>query len=462
MSRHTLLSARQAILDAIAAAPAEGLEAADLLETLGRRGIQISQPTLSRRLNELKAQGHVFMRGTRRGTRYVCDQIAVHFLTPAERRNPVGYNFDYVAQYRPNIDHWLNEEQRTRLRTAGERIRTLPPSQGNTVLERLVIDLSWASSYLEGNTYTLLDTEQLLIEGREASGRTAQETRMILNHKEALDYLRRRAGSFGPHPRDIYELHALLASGLLADEANAGRIRRGIIEISSSSYLPATPPQLLEEQLALVLEKARAIEDPFEQSIFLLALIPYLQPFIDVNKRVGRVAANIPLLKANVCPMSYRDIDKDRYVQGLLAFYELNRPDYLVRAYCDAYERGADRYIAIVERARHVTALDVQYLLEIRQCVADYISALADAKELQTPDNFARVRFSHLDASVRDPLAQRVAEIVNSLHENNRVAWGVSAAVWRRYAARRAGVDRPLSKQPEHPRRRSRTSNSLT
>ena len=284
---------------------------------------------------------------------------------------------------------------------------------------------------------------------------------MILNHKEALDYLRRRAGSFGPHPRDIYELHALLASGLLADEANAGRIRRGIIEISNSSYLPATPPQLLEEQLALVLEKARAIEDPFEQSIFLLALIPYLQPFIDVNKRVGRVAANIPLLKANVCPMSYRDMDKGRYVQGLLAFYELNRPDYLVRAYCDAYERGADRYIAIVERARHVTALDVQYLLEIRQCVADYISALADAKELQTPDNFARVRFSHLDASVRDPLAQRVAEIVNSLHENNRVAWGVSAAVWRRYAARRAGVDRQLSKQPEHPRRRSRTSNSL-
>ena len=191
---------------------------------------------------------------------------------------------------------------------------------------------------------------------------------MILNHKEALDYLRRRAVSFGPHPRDIYELHALLASGLLADEGNAGRIRRGIIEISSSSYLPATPPQLLEEQLVLILEKARAIEDPFEQSIFLLALIPYLQPFIDVNKRVGRVAANIPLLKANVCPMSYRDMDKDRYVQGLLAFYELNRPDYLVRAYCDAYERGADRYIAIVERARHVTALDVQYLLEIRQC----------------------------------------------------------------------------------------------
>ena len=137
------------------------------------------------------------------------------------------------------------------LRAAGERIRALPPARGNTVLERSGDrPLSWASSYLEGNTYTLLDTERLLVEGHAAAGHSAQETRMILNpHKAALDYLREHVTSFGPNQQDIRELHSLLANGLLADEADAGRIRRGIVEIGGSAYFPITPPQQLEEQL---------------------------------------------------------------------------------------------------------------------------------------------------------------------------------------------------------------------
>jgi Fic family protein len=417
-------------------AASAGLGAPEIRERLQNRGIPLSQPTLSRRLGELQRSGHIVRQGLRRGTLYAIDPVALHFSVASERRRPVNYNFTLILGYRPNVTQWLSSTQRERLRAAGERIRALPPARGNTVLERLAIDLSWASSYLEGNTYTLLDTERLLVDGRAAAGHSAQETRMILNHKAALDYLREHAANFGPHQRDIRELHSLLASGLLADEADAGRIRRGIVEIGGSAYFPITPPQQLEEQLELILEKARAVEDAFEQSVFLLAFIPYLQPFIDVNKRVGRLAANIPLLKANVCPMSYRDMDKERYMQGLLAFYELNRPEMLARTYADAYERGVDRYAAIVEQGRELRPLEIQYFRELKQCVADYVGELADGKEVGHPATFARMRFNALPISQREWLAERVAEVVLALHEGNIIAWGVGREVWQRYAAR--------------------------
>jgi len=428
---------QRAILDILTEAPEAGIAASEILQQLKKHGIELSQPTLSRRLEELQKTGDIIRQGTARKTaRYARDSLVAHFSVPAERRKPVNYNFNLIEDYRPNIDYWLSTIQRQELRAAGGKIRALPPAKGSTILERLAIDLSWASSRFEGNTYSLLDTERLLIAGEAAPGHTAQETRMILNHKAALDYLREHAASFGPTPRDIYELHSLLASGLLANDADAGRIRRGLIEISSSSYLPITPPQQLEEQLALILEKARAIEDPFEQSIFLLAFIPYLQPFIDVNKRTGRIAANIPLLKANVCPMSYRDMDKDSYTQGLLAFYELNRPQLLARAYCDAYVRGVDRYIAIVEQGREVNPLENRYLPQIKQCVADFIAAVGNGNEQGHPAQFARRRFEHLPAGERDWLAERVAEIVVGLHDVNILAWGVRREDWEKYSAR--------------------------
>lgn len=433
-----------AILQILDAAPTRGLPAAEIRTQLAARGIRISQPTLSRRLRELKERGAIIRHGARRGrgALYARDPVALHFSVPAERRRPVNYNFNLILEYEPNVSHWFSETQLAQLREAGEKIRALPPAQGNTLLERLTIDLSWASSYLEGNTYSLLDTERLIVEGREAGGHTVQETRMILNHKEALDYLRQHAHEFGPTPRDIYEIHALLANGLLADEANAGRVRRGPIEIGGSSYLPITPPQQLEEQLGFILEKARAIEDPFEQSVFLLAVIPYLQPFIDVNKRVGRLAANIPLLKANLCPMSYRDMDKDSYVSGLLAFYELNRSESLVRAYCDAYVRGTDRYLALVEQGRQVHPFELRHYRELKQCIAGYVQSVAGGEHTRDPAAFARAYFADLTPDAREWLAERAAEIVGSLHEGNSIAWGVSRDLWERYAANRPASSR--------------------
>jgi hypothetical protein len=163
------MSDADAILQILSAPDASGgLGAPEIRERLQRRGVALSQPTPSRRLSDLQRRGQIVRQGLRRGTRYALDPVALHFSIASERRKPVNYNFTLILEYRPNVTRWLSAAQRERFRGAGERIRALPPARGNTVLERLAIDLSWASSYLEGNTYTLLDTERLLVEGRAA------------------------------------------------------------------------------------------------------------------------------------------------------------------------------------------------------------------------------------------------------------------------------------------------------
>jgi len=427
------------LLQLLARSPGVSWTAPELLDCLAAHDAAISQPTLSRRLGELRERGEIIRVGSRRGSRYQVDPVPAHFSIPVERRRPINYNFVLLERYRPNLDHWLSAERRLRLHAAGRRVRELPYAQSNTIFERLLIDLSWASSYFEGNTYSLLDTERLVLEGRAAAGHTARETKMILNHKDALEYVRQHAGSLGPTPRDIRDLHALLSSGLLHNAADSGAIRRGTIEIGGSSYLPITPPQQLAEQLEAILATGRAISDPFEQALFLLVFLPYLHPFIDVNKRVGRLAANIPLFKANLCPMSYRDMDKERYTLGLLAFYELNRPERIASTFCDAYERCVARYVAMVEQGRHVHALEIRYHREIRKCVAAFVASNSAANG-EGAREFALSRFSSLDEPSRDRISTRTAEIVSQLHEGNCIAWGVSRDSWERYCVARAGA----------------------
>ena len=213
--------------------------------------------------------------------------------------------------------------------------------------ERLLIDLSWNSSRLEGNTYSLLDTQRLIELGEAAEGNDARETQMILNHKAAVDLLVERAEHVGFNRYTILNLHALLAENLIADSRAWGRLRSAGVEIGGSSYHPIEDPQIIEECFQQILDKAAAIPDPFEQSFFVLVQLPYLQPFLDVNKRVSRLAANIPLIYGNLCPLSFVDVPTRAYVDGLLGVHELNRTELLRDVYCWACERSSARYSVI-------------------------------------------------------------------------------------------------------------------
>ena len=280
-----------------------------------------------------------------------------------EHRKPVGYQFDFLEDYIPNHTFYLPTPLRHQLRRMGETHKTQLPAgtYGRDILNRLLIDLSWASSHLEGNTYSRLDTRHLIENGQTAKGKAALETQMILNHKAAIELLVDEAESIGFNRFTIQNLHSLLSENLLANPADEGRLRQFLVEISRSVYRPLDVPSQIGEQFDLVLKKADQIEDPFEQSFFIMVHLPYLQPFADVNKRTSRLAANLPLIRANLCPLTFLDVPTKAYTRAILGVYELTRIELLRDLYLWAYERSTQEYLAIQQHIAEPDPFRLQY-----------------------------------------------------------------------------------------------------
>ncbi|WP_225587435.1 Fic family protein [Methylomonas fluvii] len=237
------------------------------------------------------------------------------------------------------------------------------------ILNRLLIDLSWASSRLEDNTYSRLDTERLIEFGQAAEGKDVMETQMILNHKSAIEYLVRDTEHAGVTAETIVALHAFLSDGLLADPMSCGRLRNRAVDIGGSVYLPIAMPQRIEELFGIVISMAAEIADPFEQSFFLMVHLPYLQPFEDVNKRVSRLAANIPLIQHNLCPLSFIDVPQQAYVDAVLGVYELNRIELLRDVYIWAYERSCQQYVAVQQQLVPPDIVRLRYRNELAEVI---------------------------------------------------------------------------------------------
>ena len=238
-----------------------------------------------------------------------------YLVQPLGARRPVGYNQDFLQAYEPNKSHYLNAQQRAELLDFG-RVETVIRPAGTyarNILDRLLIDLSWNSSRIEGNTYSLLETKRLIEFGELASGKDATEAQMILGHKAAIEYIVESAAESSITAHDVYSIHALLSENLLGDPSASGRIRRIAVGIGGSTYLPLENHYTLKEYLDLIIDKMNAIRDPFEQSFFSLVHFSYLQAFEDVNKRTGRIIANIPLVKDNLKPLSFVDVDQESY-----------------------------------------------------------------------------------------------------------------------------------------------------
>lgn len=264
-----------------------------------------------------------------------------------QTRRPVGYKREFLDKYRPNETYYLSENTRNHLFEIGKSPDKERPAgtYARQILNRLLIDLSWNSSRLEGNTYSLLETERLLELGEAPEGKDSMEAQMILNHKIAIEFMVDSAEQMGFNRFTILNLHALLSDNLLHDAA-CGCLRSKPVGIAKSVYQPLAIPQLINEYFQQILDTANAITDPFEQSFFAMVQLPYLQPFLDVNKRVSRLAANIPLIRENLCPLSFVDVPEQVYVSGLLGVYELNRIELLREVFIWAYERSSALYTA--------------------------------------------------------------------------------------------------------------------
>ena len=214
---------------------------------------------------------------------------------PLSARALTGYDDALLLNYVPGNTWYLSEELRAHLHQVGRVLNSADPAGtfARQVYERLLIDLAWSSSRLEGNTYSRLDTENLLERGQAASGKNAREAQMILNHKKAIEMLVEGAPEIAFNRYTICNLHAALSENLLADPQDEGRVRHREVGITGTSFIPLSIPQKLNELFDRLLVTVEAIPDPFEQAFFAMVHLPYLQPFIDANTRTSRLAANI-------------------------------------------------------------------------------------------------------------------------------------------------------------------------
>lgn len=312
-----------------------------------------SQATVSRAMAGLIEKGILRREGRTRGSRFALTREARLFALSPRARTAVEFDPLRISGYEPNQTSWLSASARDRMRQAAEGIsgRLDASTYSRQIAERFLIDLSWASSRLEGNTYDFLDTEMLLKYGQEADGHDRQEAVMLLNHKRAIGRMLEGVGKGLPDADEAMRLHALMMNGLM-DPFDVGRLRHGAVRISSSAYIPSEDVALIGSQLSTLLEKARTIDDPFEAGFFLLAGTSYLQAFGDGNKRMGRLLSNAALLGAGQPPLSFVEIDQQAYILGLIAFYETGETGLLAETLAESYELTAPGYQAAMASHR--------------------------------------------------------------------------------------------------------------
>jgi len=352
-------------------------------------------------------------------------KIHEYLKQPSAARKAVGYNRQFLDAYRPNTTFYLSPKERAHLAEVGNTKAGVEAAgtYAKQILNRLLIDLSWNSSRLEGNTYSLLDTRRLIEFGEEAEGRNRLEAQMILNHKDAIAFLVSAADEIDFNRYTILNLHGILAQNLLQDEAAAGRLRRIAVGIEKSAFHPLEVPQLIEECFNQILATANAIRDPFEQALFVMVQLPYLQPFDDVNKRVSRLAANIPFIKGNLSPLSFIGVPRSNYTDAMLGVYELNKTDLLKDVFIWAYERSAERYAAVRQSLGDPDPFRQRHREALRQLVGDVVRRHMDRKEATA--YIAEWLNSNVAVDERGKFREMAESDLLNLHEGNFARLGV-------------------------------------
>ena len=260
---------------------------------------------------------------------------------------------------------------------------------------------------------------------------------MILNHKDAIEFLVDSAEEIGFNRYTILNLHALLANNLLADPDSAGRLRRIGVGIAGSVFHPLEVPQLIKECFEQILATASVIADPFEQAFFVMVQIPYLQPFDDVNKRVSRLSANIPLIRASLSPLSFEDVPRRLYTEAVLGVYELNRIELLRDLFIWAYRRSAARYAAVRQSLGEPDPFRMRHRMALREVVGEVVRGRMDKK--QAAAHVGAWTREHVDQEEYERFREIAERELLSLHEGNFARYRVRPsefAAWQEAWAR--------------------------
>ncbi len=335
-------------------------------------------------------------------------ELSAKLGQPLGARPHVSYQRKFVDDYAPNTSSLLPQSLAQALYAEGRMTGQQPAATyARKVLEQLLIDLSWASSRLEGNRYSLLETQELFKTGRGAGDAFDPDKMMLLNHKEAIEFMVDAAPTYGLSVPVVRNLHAVLMKNLLANDQAAGAIRTTLVNITDTVYVPTQVPQLLEEMLNQIVEKARLIKNPIEAAFFLWVNLAYLQPFEDGNKRASRLGANIPLMLYNCAPLSFLDVAPSDYTQAMLGVYELLDVRIAVEVFAWTYRRSVAKYAVVLQsmglpdpfrtKYRELLSEAVQRVVRDAQPVATAVAQMdIPEKEKSAFETMLRKELDHL------------------------------------------------------------------
>jgi Fic family protein len=337
------------ILDFIKAHPSSSSkEIHDGLESV------VAYATVKRIIQSLLAENFITATGKGKATRYEISKsyslvypidVQQYFQKEIDDREiKSAFNQDLIRETLANVSLFTNEELSYLVDLQDkfkENISKLSATEFKKEFERLAIDLSWKSSQIEGNTYSLLETEKLLKEKETAAGKTKDEATMLLNHKAALDFIL-------DHPTyvqkltiaNIEDLHSILIKELNVDR----NIRNRRVGISGTNYKPPDNEfqirEAMEDMCAVINER----ENIFEKALLVLVLISYIQPFADGNKRTARIISNAILMNYHYCPISFRTVDSIDYKKAMLIFYEQNNISAFKKIFIEQFEFAVKTY----------------------------------------------------------------------------------------------------------------------
>lgn len=325
------------------------------LEKLLTQYFSVSKVTVLRDLEHLIDIGWVVSSGTGRSSKYSINQSQpllipidkdIYFSEQSTLRQSARESFNPDIFER--LTTVISKSEQQRLQQLSKNIQTqkklLDPTIFKRELERFTIEFSWKSSRIEGNTYSLLETEQLIKQKQEAEGHTKEEAIMILNHKTALDDILHDPYAYKNIDRKkIIQIHSLLVKDLSISPG----IRLQQVGIAGTNYLPPASKALIEKYLDRTAEIINVTEYPLAKALIAASMIAYLQAFTDGNKRTSRMIANALLLAYDLFPISYREIDEVEYKKALILFYEQNNLYNFKKIFLDQFLFANTKYFQI-------------------------------------------------------------------------------------------------------------------
>lgn len=410
------------------------------VKLMGRLATPVTQSTLSRAMRRLTEQGIVKKSGTTRDAVFELTPAAAHFARPPHQRPRVDYD-NRIEAYVPNKTRWLPVEAEERMRQAAGQVahRLDAATYSRRIAERFLIDLAWASSHLEGNTYEYLEAEVLIKYAEKAQGHDWTEATMILNHKRAITLLLDSvvATSQPIVPELMHRLHSLLMRDLLAPEW-LGRVRDGgTIRIGGSSYQPTPDRNRLTMDMGALCWAAEETQNPFEAGFLLLAGMAYLQAYGDGNKRTSRLSCNLPLLRAGLPPLSFLSVEPGAYTRAIVVFYELGDPSLLADVVSRAYAETAPVYTASMETQRTPRTAELRNRDRINHLVSEIVQASVAGTPVDESMHIATA-LSDLPDEDRQVVTDAILAALAAVGPNNHDAWDVPAKAAAAFANARA------------------------